>query len=120
MATSAKIFSGPLGPGVGKARELDAGGGGVWEPDPEGVAEPVTAEDPPADADPPPGAAEDDVSEEPAPRTCDDGMLALTDAVTAVDGVPERVVVQAVLASANPATAQPVASARKTPTASMA
>jgi hypothetical protein len=104
MVTSAKTFSAPVGPGVGKAFEPDADGScvGVVEADPTGA-------DAPAE-----GTGADDgglaLCEDASPDDPAAGG-ALTELVTGADGPPECDAMQAVHARAKAATAQPLARA---------
>jgi hypothetical protein len=110
IVTSAKILSGPVGPGVGKAFELDAEGSGVGLLDGD-----------PATADGPDGLTWADDDSPPWPEVCEDtcaddapGCDALTSLVTGAEGPPECEAMQAVLARASAATPQLVAMTRKT------
>jgi len=112
IVTSAKIFSGPVGPGVGKAFELDAAGSGVGSVEPD-----------PAAADALDDAAVADASAERSLDVCEDDCEddsaddpatgALTDVVTGPEGPPECEAMQPVLTRASAATAQPFARARR-------
>src|SRR5665213_2534151 len=109
MATSANRVSAPVGPGVGKALELDAAGSCVGS----APADPTGA-DAPGDATDDGGSAFVVAGVDAA---VDDPALAcgaLTDEVTGADGPPECEAMQAVLVRASAATPQPVATARRT------